>query len=377
MKKILFILIWANLHSVIFAADFAFEARGLPLADVAAAVGKHYNLSIFFNTAEMGNRPVNGSLSASSEDDALRVLGFLAGAEYRREGDVILYGGAGLSWAAAPSGLLTQDQVTRMENMAVVGGYAVFKGDEITQRNLSAVVGMLTARRSGLMRLLVMDTSSVKADALQDMLSRAKIDAGLSGDIASPRLSVTVDFKSVLDFLKTDTSSTIIINNEVRMTSGESFTANNGYVRERPIYIRPAQSETDLVTSYEKTQLGFTLKIEPVWLNDKWMLRYYIEDADYIEELRRTSFTGVECISEGESKQLVSLRRNMEMKVTRGVPLFRAFSKRRPFQWTTTSGETRAIVAFLEIIGETADAGRAPARPASDASPLSLFNNKQ
>ncbi|OAM88047.1 hypothetical protein AW736_21310 [Termitidicoccus mucosus] len=369
-----------HLRSVIFAADapsFAFESRGLSLSDVAGVVGKRYGLSIFFATPEMAARPVHGNLSADSEDDALRVLGFLAGTDYRRQGSVILYGVGVQSWQAVPSGLLTQEQVSRMENASIVGGYALVKGDEITQRNFSDVVERLVSRRSVVAKLLVVDTSGVRADALADLLNHARVDVSLSGPVQSPSFDVVLDFKSILNFLKTDTSSSVLINQEVRLMSGESFNTYNGRVRERPIYVRPEYSESDLVTSYDKTQLGFTFKIDPVCLGDEWLFRYHIEDSDYIEELRRTSFSGVERIREGERKQLVSLRRNMEMKVSRGVPVLRAISK-RAFTWATVSSESRSIVVFMEIIkDETADAGRAPARPASDGSSLTLFNNKQ
>jgi hypothetical protein len=381
MKKSFLLLFMVHLRIVNFAADapaFAFESRGLTLSDVAGVVGKRYGLSIFFATPEVAARPVHGNFSAESEEDALRVLGFLAGADCRRQGNVVLIGPDVQSWQAIPSGLLTQEQVARMENAFAVGGYALVKGDEVTHRNFSAVIEKLVTRRSVMARLLVVDTSGVKADALADLLNRARVDVALSGPVQSPSFDVVLDFKSILNFLKTDTSSSVLVNQEVRLMSGEVFNTYNGRVRERPIYIRPEYSENDLVTSYDKTQLGFTFKIEPVCLGDEWLFRYHIEDSDYIEELRRTSFSGVERIREGERKQLVNLRRNMEMKVSRGVPVLRAFSK-RAFTWTTVSGESRSIVVFMEVVkgDDSPGAGSAPARHAPGESSLTLFNNKQ
>lgn len=367
MRKILLLFLFLQLRIVIFAADFAFEARGLVLSDVAGVVGKHYGLSIFFATPEMGAKPVNGNLTATSEDDALRVLGFLAGTKYSRDGNVVFYGSGVTGYAAFPSGVITQEQAARIEGVSLVGGYAVVKGDEITHRNLSEVFNQLRTRKAGRARVIIADVTSSKADALQDMLDRAKVEVTWTGPVQHSRFNIGLDFRSILDFLKDSSKNKILLDTEISLLSGEEVEHAAGKVLERPLYVRANQSDQDLVTRYDRLQLGLVFKLTGYWLGDSWQIKYSIEDSDYITEQKKTAYKGVEYLREGERRLVVKLKRTVDVSTRRMVPVLAHITGKRFFTWETHAGDQRVITVFMEMLeNETPPQGVADA-PASAA----------
>lgn len=380
MKKTLLLFLLLQLRIVISAADFAFEARGLSLSDVAGAVGKHYGLSIFFASPEMAAKPVNGNLTATSEDDALRVLGFLAGTKHTREGNVIFYGGGAIGYAAFPSGVITQEQAARIEGVSLIGGFAVVKGDEITHRNLSEVFAQVRTRKAGRARVIIADVTASQSDALQDMLDRAKVEVTWTGPVQHSRFNIGLDFRSILDFLNDSTKNNILLDTEVSLLSGESIEHAAGKVLERPLYVRANQSDQDLVTRYDRLQLGLVFKFTGYWLGDSWQIKYSIEDSDYITEQKKTAYSGVEYLREGERRLVVKLKRTVDVKTKRMVPVLAHITGKKLFTWETHAGDQRVITVFMEMLeNETTTEGvaDAPASATPSAASLSLFNIKQ
>ncbi|MDF9828673.1 hypothetical protein M2447_002801 [Ereboglobus sp. PH5-10] len=336
-------------------ADFWFVAEGATVATAAEALAEHYKISVFVPES-IATKSINGTLRGGDLDESLDVLAFFAGVTWRKTGAVYYFGGSEpAQFLTLPSAGVDVEAVRSVLGDAVVVGDSVVVKTTPTQyAQLKEVLDKLRTRPVLKVRCAIVDISSSRLPAFRDFLNTAGSGVTITGDATkSVSVRLPVDIRAVLDFLAKDEDTEMKLDTAFALPSGEPLTLTSGSIVERPVYVRTeGDNSQDLVTKYDRLQLGLTVKLQPFHFDGKWFLRFDVQDADTMSGTeKRLSMQGAYEFVEKGCVQLASIDRTREVMTERRVPgLSRIRGVGRAFRSKSMTREDRSVIVFLELL---------------------------
>jgi hypothetical protein len=236
----------------------------------------------------------------------------------------------------------------------MVGDSLVIKTNPTHFAQIREVLEKLRNRPVMKVRCAVVDVSSSRLPAFRNFLNAGGAGVTVSGDLASKvTLKLPVDLRAVLDFLAHDEDAEMKLDTTFAIPSGEPLNLMSGEVVERSVYRRPdADNSQDLVTGFDRLQLGLTVELRPYFFESRWFLRFHVEDADMSSEKeRRLTLKGSYEVEKGAPVMLASIQRKKEIRIEKRVPgLHRMPAIGRAFRSKSTEKEERSVMVFLELV---------------------------
>lgn len=336
-------------------ADFWFVADGATVATAAEALAEHYHVSVFV-PENIAAKVINGTLRGGTLEESLDVLAFFAGVTWRQTGAVYYFGGSEpAQFLTLPSAGVDVAAVRSVLGEAVVVGDSVVVKTTPTQfSQLREVLDKLRNRPVMKIRCAVVDIAASRLPAFRNFLDTAGSGLTVTGDLAGKvSVRLPLDIRTVLDFLAKDEDSEMKLDTTFSLPSGEPLTLTSGSIVERPVYVRSeGNNPQDLVTKFDRLQLGLTVKLRPYFFDGKWFLRFDIQDADISSGTeKRLTMTGAYEFAGKECIQLAAINRTKEVSTERSVPgLRRAPGIGRFFRSKSLTREDRSVVVFLELL---------------------------
>lgn len=334
--------------------EFWFVADYATVATAAEALAEHYKVSVFVPESIAG-KVINGTLRGGTLEESLHVLAFFAGVTWRQMGGVYYFGGSEpAQFLTMPSAGVDVAAVRSVIGEAVVVGDSVVVKTTPTQyAQLRDVLDKLRERPVMKVRCAVVDIATSRLPAFRDFLNTAGSGVTITGDVASKvSIRLPVDIRAVLDFLAKNEDAEMKLDTTFALPSGESLTLSSGSVVERPVYVRTqGDNQQDLITKYDRLQLGLSVKLQPFHFDGKWFLRFDIQDADVSSGTeKRLTMKGAFEFENKECVQLASINRTREVTTERSVPgLRRIPGVGRAFRGKSVTKEDRSVMVFLEL----------------------------
>ena len=168
-------------------------------------------------------------------------------------------------------------------------------------------------------------------------------------------MRLPLDLRAVLNFLEKDEDVDMRLNTEFAIPSGEPLEISSGEIVERPVYRRQdSDNAKDLITGYDRLQLGLKVQLRPYFSDGTWFLRFNVEDANMASGTEhRLTFNGAYEFGASSSVQLVSLQRVSDVQTEKRVPgLHRLPAIGRVFKSRSVTREDRSLLIFLELVDE-------------------------
>lgn len=335
------------------AEPFSFVADDSPAAVVAQALAEHYQISLFL-PGEVGAKKVSGVLRGANLEESLDLLSYFCGATWRKQGAVYYFGGAEPAqfYTFSSAGLDINVLRSVFGEVSIVGDNVVVKSTPTQFAQMQSVAQKLIVRKVLRLRCTVVDIAESAVPAFYDFLKSATVGVSKTGNGLHGSVTMPTNISVILDFLQSQGSTKMKLDSEFEMPSGESLTVASGSIIETELYVRPNQSDQDLVTQIDRRQLGLTVRLTPYEYDDKWFVRYDVQDADSAAGTeRRLAINGSVDLRALTAVKLASITREKETTVDKRVP---GISKvpliGRAFRSKGTSTETRVVMVFIQRI---------------------------
>lgn len=345
----------ADTQSEIPSSEFWFVADSASVATAAEALADHYRVSVFVPDS-VATKTITGTLRGADLQQSLDVLAFFAGVAWRQSGSVYYFGGeepaqfltipsAGVDVAAVRSVL---------GECVIVGDSVVIKTNPTQFAQLREVLEKLRNRPVMKVRCAVVDVSSSRLPAFRNFLNTGGAGITISGDLASKvSIKLPVDLRAVLDFFQHDEDAEMKLDTVFAIPSGEPLKLTSGEVVERSVYRRQdADGARDLITGFDRLQLGLSVELKPFYFENRWFLRFHVEDADMTSEKeRRLTLSGSYEVESGAPVMLASVQRTKDVQTEKRVPgLHRIPAIGRAFRSKSSEKEARSVMVFLELL---------------------------
>lgn len=345
--------------------EFRFEAETAPVSMAADALAEHYEISVFV-PGDIAKREITGTLRGATLEQSLDVLAFFARASWRKQGEVYYFGGEEpAQLAVVPSaGLEAQSLRSALGGDAyVVGDSILLKTTPTQSAHVRAVVEQLQVRPVLRVRIVVADMQSSDVPAFKDWLSTVTGGLSLAGDLRKgPAFTLPVNLSLVADFLSKSEKTEMKLDTYFELPSGEKLAVRSGSVVERPVYVRPTDSsQGDLVTRYDRLQLGLTVELTPYAYAERWLLRYSVADSDQLSSNseRTLSLAGAYELDGFDSVQVANVNRIREVTTKRRVPVLGWIPLLgRAFRSEGIEHEKRVVMVFLQRVDFAQNARR-------------------
>jgi len=337
------------------------------------AIASHYKASVFV-FGEIAAQKITGTLTSGSIEDALDVLGFMIGAQWRLVGNIYFVGGSEDEIVTVlPRGALpAAPGAVFGAKVAAIGDKLVIREEAGTSGQLEQVVSELNRVEGIKLRLLVLDVSKEDLEAFNQFLEAfelgAIIEAGVNqarqstfpvsaafknnhtgADVLGYTMETTATVAAILDFLPSLNDSDVSVDTEITVPSGTKVSFTAGQVVERDVNTQVAGQETaSFRTGFDEREVGFSIDLESRRIPGGWFVETEVEDSS-LESLaveRRATYKGSLVLRDADrgAKPVIKFKRTESIKQEQK---WRLFTKLRKSLKVTRS---RNITIMVEVI---------------------------
>lgn len=329
------------------------EASAAPAHMVGRAIALHYGVTVAIAPAGR-DLLVSTDFHVSDADGAVEILSQALGLHWRKTGNTYFVGGTERTELISfPAAGFTVEELRRAfgSDLALLGDRVVMRVAPSERDRLLDVAKAIALRPLLRVRVSVVDVAAAHTPAFYDFLKSAVVGIQKTGNALHGSVTMPVDVRIALDFLNSFTDTRMKLDTELLVPSGQQLTVDSGSVIERPIYLRADQSDQDLVTRFDRLQLGLVVKLRPFEREGTWFLSYDVTDSDVSSSgtEKRLAVTGSLDLADGQAFKIASINRDKESQVDKRVPgISRVPLIGRAFVSKGTATESRVVMVFIQ-----------------------------
>lgn len=339
----------------IVKSAYQVEAISAPLSSMAESVALEFGVNIVV-APDLASREITVSVKGIGLEPALDVIAFFSKTTWRKIGDIYYIGAQEPEqFLAIPAAGVDVSAVRMMfGNAVLVGDSILLKSTPANFAQLNEIIEKMRRRASLKFRVLIAEISASDTPALTQFLN-ANGSISVKGDVRhGVTVSLPIDLQMLVDWLHKRNDADVKIDTVCVSPSGEKMTVNNGYVIERPVYVRADQSDKDLITRYDRLQMGLTIELTPFQNGDKWFVKYKAADADIqsgsgVEQ--RLAFEGAVELAGLETVRILGIDRDKVELTTRSVPVLGKIPGiGRAFRGTSKMTDKRSVIVYVQRV---------------------------
>lgn len=354
------------------STNFYFQANEASASDVATAISDHYGVSVLLQKGDSGTQ-ITGRVVADSLENSLDVLSFYLGTGYRSDdsGRIWMFGGDEVeSIKSFPSYGLSAQELARFSGgqASAIGDRIVIQGDERVHSEISEVLKVVSARKTVGLELLVIDVSARDFERLNAWLDSLGVTVGYAaqktlavnpamggvlgstlGAFQASGITYDVSINSVLGLLDDLQSTKMELRQQLQIVSGTTVVFSSGQIIEQQLFVRPDESETNLITQIERRTVGLDVNLTATNYDEKWHFVINISDSSLNETGETTTVLETEKIVDANQSnvwQLASFSRKVKSRVVSTSPLLKVvpFLKRKTKRDNTQTDDRQVVV---------------------------------
>jgi len=323
-------------------------------------MGEFFKTSIFVEP-NVADRKVTGYLREGTLETALDTLSFFTRSTWRKTGGAIYIGDEEKErYYAIPSAGLDAAAIKVIWPQSVLSGDTILLKSKPTEfSQLKTLIEGMQRRNLSTVRILIADVGGDYRDPVNSFVETMAIGTNFTGDLLKKvTITAPVTINAVYDFLKKNTDVQIKTYTDYRVVSGEEIKLTAGNVLERQVFVRPTEatdgSANTLVTRFDRLQLGLTVSLHSFYYDDRWFVRYDVQDADFQSDTeRRTATTGSIELSTHSLVKLFSLDRKRSTTETKDVKGLSSIPfLGRAFRSKGSSSDSRVLYVFIQWMSD-------------------------